>query len=93
MDEYNHIIDVWLPMGIVWVYGGNHSITIGIIQGGEIEPTYYTDISKLYKYIKCDGEYFIEISTCKKISKVKSPELAAIFEIGRMMEEKNISFI
>ena len=92
-DYDNHWLNVWLPMGIAWVGGGNHSITVGIVQGGKIEPEYCSDISKLYKYIKCDGENFIEINTGRVISKVKSPEFAAIFEIGRMMVDNNISFI
>lgn len=92
-DYSNHCIEVWLPMGIVWVHGGNHSITLGIIQGGELKPYKYSDISKLYDYIKCDGENFIEINTGNYISRVKSPEFAAIFEIGRLMSENGISYI
>ena len=86
-------MDVWLPIGIAWVYGGNHSITVGIVQGGELEPNYYSDISKVYKYIKCDGESFIDINSGRSLCEVKSPEFAAIFEIGRMMVDNNISFI
>ncbi len=92
-DYDNHYVDVWLPIGIAWVYGGNHSITVGIVQGGELEPNYYSDISKVYKYIKCDGESFIDINSGRSLCKVKSPEFAAIFEIGRMMVDNNISFI
>lgn len=92
-DYNNHFVDVWLPMGIAWVNGGNHSITVGIVQGGELEPDYYSDISKVYKYVKCDGENFIDINSGINLSKVKSPEFAAIFEIGRMMVDNNISFI
>ncbi len=92
-DYYNHWLNVWLPMGIAWVGGGNHSITVGIVQGGELEPEYCSDISKLYKYIKCDGEDFIDINSGRSLNKVKSPEFAAIFEIGRMMVDSNISFI
>lgn len=92
-DYDNHWLNVWLPMGIVWVGGGNHSITVGIVQGGEVEPEYCSDISKLYKYIKCDGKNFIEINSGRVISKVQSPEFAAIFEIGRLMVDRRISFI
>lgn len=92
-DYDNHWLNVWIPMGIAWVGGGNHSITVGIVQGGELEPEYCSDISKLYKYIKCDGDNFIEIKSGRVISKVKSPEFAAIYEIGRMMVDKEISFV
>ncbi|MDU7967317.1 MAG: DUF6710 family protein [Paeniclostridium sordellii] len=91
-DITNHNVNVWLPMGIAWVEGGNHSITIGIVQGGNLKPRRYHDISKLYKYIKCDGENFIEIHSGEVLSKDNSPEFAAIFEIGRMMVQKGISF-
>ena len=38
-DYNNHHVELWLPMGIAWVYGGNHSISAGIIQGkGKIIP-------------------------------------------------------
>lgn len=92
-DYGNHWVNVWLPMGIAWVGGGNHSIAVGIVQGGELEPEYYSDISKLYKYIRCDGEKFVEINTGNILAKVHSPEFAAIYEIGRMMVDKGISFI
>ncbi|WP_195945929.1 DUF6710 family protein [Paraclostridium bifermentans] len=92
-DDYNHWVNVWLPMGIAWVGGGNHSITVGIVQGGELKPEYYSDISRIYKYIECDGENFRHTYGGEVLSKVKSPEFAAIFEIGRIMCEKGISFI
>lgn len=30
-------------MCISWVNDGNHSITVGIVQGVELEPKYYSD--------------------------------------------------
>lgn len=96
-DYGNHYVEVWLPIGIAWVSGGNHSITTGIIQGGELEPEYY-DISKVYKYIKCDGKNFIRTKTNSIINNeiicpVTNVDFAAIFEIGRMLVERGISFI
>jgi len=54
--QNNHYVDLWLSMGVAWVYGGNHSISAGIIQGkGEIIPRYVYDISDVYDYVYCDG--------------------------------------
>lgn len=96
-DTINHDVTVWLPMGICWVQGGNHSIAVGIIQGGELLPEGYIDISNVYKYVKCDGNNYIRIygddsQMDRVICEVKNIEIAVIFEIGRMLSEKGISF-
>ncbi|WP_051931356.1 DUF6710 family protein [Clostridium sp. KNHs214] len=96
-DDNNHYIEVWLPMGIAWVNGGNHSIAVGIIQGGELTPEYYYDISEMYKHIRCDGKNFIRTKTNwlikdEIIAPVTNVEFAAIFEIGRLLVERGISF-
>lgn len=91
-DCGNHSIELWLPLGICWVRGGNHSITTGILQGeGSITPTVY-DISDYYKKVYCDGEYYRLNANKMKLSKVKNVEFAAIYEIGRLIKDKNIVF-
>lgn len=97
-DYKNHYVEVWLPIGIAWVNGGNHSITMGIIQGGQLKPENYYDISGIYEYVRCDGKNFIRIKTNSIISEeilcpVKNVDLAAIFEIGRLLVQRGISFI
>src|SRR5581483_7448050 len=38
-QDDNHRVELWLPVGVGWVFGGNHSITAGIINAaGEITP-------------------------------------------------------
>lgn len=92
-DEYNHKIELWLPLGIAWVHGGNHSIASGIIQGvGVVKPKVIYDISKIYDYIYCDGMNYIRIKDNTILGPVTCLEFAAIFEIGRMMKENDISF-
>lgn len=96
-QDNNHFVEVWLPLGIAWVHGGNHSIAVGIVQGGELTPKYYYDISDFYKHIKCDGKNFIRTNTnCLVKDKIIGPvinvDLAAIFEIGRLLVDKGISF-
>jgi len=92
-DHNNHYVDLWFPMGIAWVYGGNHSISAGIIQGkGEIIPRYVYDISDVYDYVYCDGVNYFRKEDGSIISPVKNAEFAAIFETGRIMTENSISY-
>lgn len=92
-DYHNHSLELWLPMGISWVGGGNHSIASGIIQGvGKIKPDITYDISKLYDYIECDGKHYLRKQDKSILAPVRNVEFAAIFEIGRMMRENRISY-
>lgn len=91
-DNINHHITLWLPLGIAWVTGGNHSITAGIIQGeGKITAHDIYDISPIYEHVVCDGETFRTTHYNEVIAPVTSPEWAAIFEIGRIMLERGVS--
>lgn len=66
-DFSNHRVTLWLPMGIAWVGGGNHSIAAGIIKAtGKITPDYIYDISKVYDYVYCDGKNYIRKTNYKK---------------------------
>ncbi|NRT77849.1 hypothetical protein BJV41_002331 [Clostridium beijerinckii] len=58
-----------------------------------MEAEYYYDISEVYKYVYWDGENFIMTEDNKVISKVNNVEFATIFEIGRFLAEKGLSFI
>ncbi|VDN46683.1 conserved protein of unknown function [Petrocella atlantisensis] len=92
-DKINHCIELWLPVGVAFVHGGNHSITAGIIQAeGEVTPYQCVKMDKYYDYIYTDGVYYREIQSCEKISKVESLEFAAIYEIGRLILKNDIKF-
>ncbi|MGE6489184.1 DUF6710 family protein [Paenisporosarcina sp. NPDC076898] len=92
-DFNNHYVELWLPMGVAFVHGGNHSISTGIIQGkGEVIPRSVYDISDVYDYVYCDGFNYYRSEDGSVLSKVTNAEFAAIFEIGRMMREMSISF-
>ena len=55
-QDPNHAVILWLPLGVAWVCGGNHSITVGIIHAqGEVTPEETYDISRVYKHVICDG--------------------------------------
>lgn len=97
-DHNNHYVEVWIPLGIAWVGGGNHSIAAGIVQGGELTPEYYYDISEMYNHIRCDGKNYLRTKTNwlvkdEILGPVANVEFAAIFEIGRLLVEKKISFV
>jgi hypothetical protein len=90
-DNSNHYVVLWLPIGIAWVHGGNHSISTGIIQGvGSLVPKEVYDISEVYKYVYCDGLHYRRKENDSIICAVKNVEIAGIFEIGRKMIEYNI---
>ncbi|MCG1020778.1 DUF6710 family protein [Sutcliffiella horikoshii] len=59
-DKLNHKLQLWLPLGLYWVWGGNHSISVGILQGkGTISTSDIYDISNIYNYVTCDGRHYI----------------------------------
>ena len=59
---------------------------------GKLEPNYIFDIRPLYEFVKCDGQYFKRTEDGSNIAEVKNIEIAAIFEIGRLMMEQNICY-
>jgi hypothetical protein len=68
----------------VWVGGGNHSLTAGIVQHtGCVTPRAVLDISPVFAHVRAgDG---------RRIAPVASLELAAIFEIGGLMHAHGLS--
>lgn len=90
-QDPNHQVMLWLPWGISFVGGGNHSITAGIIAGvGEITPGEVRDLSELLDLFECDGRYYRETTSQKIIAAVKDERIAAVFEIGRLMRQFNV---
>jgi hypothetical protein len=92
-DPKNHFIELWLPLGIGWVSGGNHSLTAGIIHAqGEVIPEETFDISRVYRHVHCDGVDYRRTHDGSKIGPVSDLEMAAIFEIGRLIAKHRVSF-
>lgn len=83
-DKINHHVDLWLPWRIGFVFGGNHSITAGILSGeGTLIPEHVYDMSYLFEQVHTDGfHWFVD---GQKAEAVKSGRSAAIFEIGRLL--------
>ena len=87
----NHRVSVWLPWGIAFVHGGNHSIMAGIIEGeGELTPVEVKDMSAYIEKIRCDGKSFINTETNKIVAAVRDARTAAAFEIGRLIKKHNV---
>jgi hypothetical protein len=75
------------------VGGGNHSITAGIIHAqGKIKPEETYDISRVYKYVVCDGVEYKRKHDGSTIGPVSDLEMAAIFEIGRLIHKHRVPF-
>lgn len=92
-QDKNHCIELWLPLGIGWVHGGNHSLTVGILQGkGRVRPEVTYDISEVYKHVACDGVAYKRKHDGSVIGPVPDLEMAAVFEIGRLMHKHRVMF-
>lgn len=91
-DPLNHKLSVWLPMGVVWVEGGNHSLAAGVLQGrGQVAAGQVRDVRAVYEHVACDGARFIRRHDGRAIAPVARLEMAAIFEIGRLMLRHGVS--
>lgn len=91
-QDANHRIVLWLPWGIPFVTGGNHSIAAGILSGqGGVVPSEVWDLSEWLDTIETDGGSFIDRATQQRICKVIDPSRAAIFEVGRLMLKHGIN--
>lgn len=81
-----HRIVLWLPWGIPFVIGGNHSIAAGVIAGeGVLTPTEVWDLSAWLESVQTDGRTYFHRSDKRYICAVVDLVRAAIFEVGRLM--------
>ncbi len=95
----NHFFKLYLPIGLIYVYNGNHSINCGIIKSiGELEfcphklNTAIYDISHLYDILYFDGIYYRYLSN-NEILSTTTFECGCLFEIGRIVKKYNIDFL
>lgn len=93
-DVINHYSLLILPLNITIMYNGNHSILTGILKGeGTIFPTEIVDITYMYENrIKFDGCNFINENGLE-LHHAKYFELGILYEVGRLLNENNISFL
>lgn len=88
-DKMNHNSSYYYPLNLTIAYNGLHSISTGIIQSyGKMECTQYYDLSLIYKYVWTDGKNYYRKNNNSVIEKVWNIEFAAIFEIGRLIKDR-----
>ncbi|MCL2016701.1 MAG: hypothetical protein FWG68_10700 [Defluviitaleaceae bacterium] len=99
-DGEKHKASLFLPMGLLVVTeSGNHSIATGVLKssgniriGGDTRRKIY-DMSELYTFMYFDGVFYRKKADNSIICGTKSFEFGAIFEIGRIVHEYDISFV
>lgn len=90
-DE-NHSLLLWLPLGIAWVNGGNHSLAAGIARGeGRVTAEETWDMRAVYDHVACDGRRFARRHDGAYLGLVRDPFAAALFEIGRRMVDHGVT--
>lgn len=91
-DNTNHFVTVWLPWGIAFVNGGNHSIAAGIVGGeGVLRPNEVFDMSRLLDLVQCDGQHYRLVANGQALDRVHDTRIAALFEVGRMLQAHKIT--
>lgn len=86
----NHKVCLIKPLNIAVIENGYHSSSINIITNeSSFKVTSCLDLTPVYEEIFTDGAYFYDKKSSEKIAPVKTVEMAAIFEIGRIMSENN----
>lgn len=87
-QDGNHSVTLMLPLNIVWVNGGNHSIAQGIVSGeGELIPDDIYDVSEVIRAVRFDGEYWICRNTGEKLGSPIYAEFGWVWEIARLLME------
>lgn len=94
-QDTNHIVSLWLPWGIGFVLGGNHSISSGILSGEKSLITAHEviDFSPVLNLVECDGAYYRLKENGKALAEVTDHRRAAVFEIGRLMMQNKVIFL
>lgn len=92
-QEPNHVVSLWLPWGIGFVGGGNHSISSGILSGENIPfvANEVLDFSPVLDLVECDGAAYRNKQTGEVIAEVTDHRRAAVFEIGRLMVQHQVT--
>ncbi|MBA2176864.1 hypothetical protein H0266_18450 [Halobacillus locisalis] len=92
-DDMNHNVKYVKPLNIGVVMNGNHSMAINIIrnESSDVKVESILDLSPIYEELYTDGEYFWKKQSGemkeRKLAEVDSIEMAALFEIGRLINE------
>ncbi len=89
IQDPNHKVDLLLPINVGLVWGGHHSITAGILRAeGRIHVRQAHDMTPVYQHLECDGAHYRRVHDGAAIAPVRNVKLAAIYEIGRLLLDK-----
>lgn len=93
VQDSNHVVSLWLPWGIGFVCGGNHSISSGILSGENIPivTKEVFDFSPVLDLVECDGATYRNKQTGEVLAEVTDHRRAAVFEIGRLMIQYQVT--
>lgn len=85
-QDLNHHVMLMLPLGIVWVGGGNHSITQGILSGeGQLIPSEVLDVSSVVAAVRFNGECWVCPVTGARLEGPTYVEFGWAWEISRLL--------
>lgn len=77
---------VWQPWPLAWISNGNHTAMAAIVtHGGVLEVSETLNARDLLQSVYSDGENWIRVADGKRFERVRSLEMAGIFEIGRRL--------
>lgn len=80
----NHSVNLYWPLNVGIVTGGNHSIAQAILRGdGKVRVEDLYDFSKIVEQVFYDGEYWIEVNSGRKFGKPAYKEIGWAWELGR----------
>jgi len=89
----NHHIELWLPLGLGWVHSGDHSLVVAIMQeSAQVMADEVFHMGPLLETYYCDGEFYRRQEDDSIVGPVQCLEIAVLFELGRLMQENDLSF-
>lgn len=92
-QSVSHHIALWLPIGLGWVYAGDHSVTVALLQEtAQITAEDIFHMGPLLERFYCDGEFYRRQEDDSIAGPVQCMEMAVLFEVGRLMQANGLSF-
>lgn len=98
--QYDHEVVMYLPLGIMDVYAGNHSIFSGKLQNEgfieidvNVEPHRIIDMTPLLELMYFNGRTYNSMHEDKVLFVANDFDFGCLFEMGRILKIHDISLI